>query len=145
MKRGIVSGYFNPVHRGHLEMIDAARKECDHLTVIVNSDKQVAMKGSKPFMDQEHRAFIMSHIKGVDRVEIAIDADRTVACTLADLAQQYPDDELLFFNSGDKAGRENRNRETHPEWQICDKYKIKYVELLLPKVYSSSTLKSQLN
>ena len=56
MRRGIVSGYFSPLHRGHIEYIVASRLLCDHLTVIVNNDLQVKLKGSKPFMDQDHRA-----------------------------------------------------------------------------------------
>ena len=40
-KIGIVSGYFNPIHRGHIEYINAAKQDCDYLVVIVNNDYQV--------------------------------------------------------------------------------------------------------
>ena len=61
---GIVSGYFNPIHRGHLEYINAAKKECDFLVVIVNNDLQVKLKKSKVFMDENHRFEIVSNSCG---------------------------------------------------------------------------------
>lgn len=137
MIRGIVSGYFNPLHRGHLEYIQAAKSQCDHLTVIVNNDEQVKIKGSKPFMDEDHRCFIMASLRDVDRVELAIDSDKTVCATLADLRRQYPDDELRFFNSGDRVPKKNTES---AEVQLCEALGIKYVAIPLPKVYSSSTL-----
>ena len=48
----VVSGYFNPIHPGHISMILDAKEYADKLIVIVNSDKQVKMKGSVPFMDE---------------------------------------------------------------------------------------------
>ena len=49
----IVSGYFNPLHKGHLELFEKAKEAGDLLCVIVNNDKQREMKGSKFFMDEE--------------------------------------------------------------------------------------------
>ena len=45
----IVSGYFTPIHKGHLEYTNKARAMADELFVIVNSDHQRALKGSKVF------------------------------------------------------------------------------------------------
>ncbi len=137
MTRGIVSGYFNPLHMGHLEYIHAAKVRCDYLIVIVNNDEQVKIKGSKQFMDEDHRCFIMASLRDVDRVELAIDSDKTVCATLADLRRQYPNDELLFFNSGDRVPVENSES---AERKLCKDLGIKYVAIPLPKVYSSSTL-----
>ena len=53
----IVSGYFNPLHKGHLELFEKAKASGDQLWVIVNSDLQRALKGSKEFMDENERLF----------------------------------------------------------------------------------------
>ena len=42
----IVSGYFNPIHKGHLELLELATQNADKVWVIVNSDKQRELKGS---------------------------------------------------------------------------------------------------
>ena len=55
MRIGIISGYFNPLHTGHLDYIESANRNCDLLYVIVNSDEQVKIKGIEPFMDEESR------------------------------------------------------------------------------------------
>ena len=75
---GIVSGYFNPIHRGHLEYINAAKKECDFLVVIVNNDLQVKLKKSKVFMDENHRFEIVSNLKATDSAIISIDKSPSV-------------------------------------------------------------------
>ena len=60
----IISGYFNPIHSGHLDYIESAKEKGDYLIVIVNNDKQVDMKGSVQFMCQEERLRLVSSIKG---------------------------------------------------------------------------------
>ena len=74
----IVSGYFNPIHKGHLEYINNAKAMADELFVIVNSDHQRALKGSKEFQKEDERLFIVQNIKAVDKAIISIDKDRTV-------------------------------------------------------------------
>ena len=81
-KMVIVSGYFNPVHRGHIDYFVKARA-CGHkLCVIVNSDFQRELKGSKKFMFEAERLLIVKSLKPVDVAEISIDRDRTVCETL---------------------------------------------------------------
>jgi cytidyltransferase-like protein len=142
MIRGIVSGYFNPLHKGHLEYIHAAKIQCDYLIVIVNNDAQVKLKGSKPFMDQDHRRIILSHIRDVDQAIIAIDTEKTVCQTLLEIRKKYPEDDLEFYNSGDRAPVANAES---AEMEICRKNQIKYVAIPLPKVYSSSTLLAEVS
>ena len=67
----IVSGYFNPLHKGHLELFKNAKAAGDQLWVIVNSDLQRALKGSKEFMDQDERLLIVSAIGIVDKALIS--------------------------------------------------------------------------
>jgi cytidyltransferase-like protein len=62
----IVSGYFNPIHKGHIEYFNNAKALGDALIVIVNNDKQLAIKGSAAFQKENERMFIISNIKSVD-------------------------------------------------------------------------------
>ena len=135
MKIGVVSGYFNPLHLGHLEYIAAAKKQCDHLIVIVNNDLQVTVKGSVPFMDEKHRCAIISALRDVDEVWISEDTDKTVCKTIGLIRQKFPDHDISFFNSGDRIVNVESS-----EVVLCKKLGIKYVAINLPKRYSSSEL-----
>jgi cytidyltransferase-like protein len=136
MKVGIVSGYFNPVHLGHIQYMQAAKGQCTHLIAIINSDAQVKIKGTKPFMDQEHRRLIVSALKPIDDAWISIDTDKYVCKTIEKIRITYPHDQVSFFNSGD---RSTVNTES-VEYLLCQKLGIKYVAISLPKLYSSSKL-----
>jgi cytidyltransferase-like protein len=131
----IVSGYFNPIHKGHLEYFQNARALGDELLVIVNSDLQRELKGSKAFQDETERLFIVSNIKAVDRALISIDKDRTVCTTLAhisgDLGGEY---RLAFANGGDQ------NNDTIPERPVCEQLGIELLDGLGDKIQSSSWL-----
>src|SRR5680860_250427 len=78
-----VSGYFNPLHVGHLDMIEMAKKLGDKLVVIVNNDYQVKLKGSVPFMALADRVRIIESLKAVDEVFVSVDRDKTVCKSLA--------------------------------------------------------------
>lgn len=140
MKIGLVSGYFNPLHAGHVEYINAAKKECDKLIVIINSDHQRQLKGSKEFMDQYHRSFIVSNLHSVDETFISIDADKTQCQTLRYFRLLYPNDILIFMNSGDRKGENLVCAESN----VCKELKILEIILDLPKIYSSSELLKKL-
>lgn len=124
-----VSGYFNPLHVGHLEMIEKAKKLGDYLVVIVNNDKQVKLKGRVPFMNEKDRIKIIKALKDVDEVFLSIDKDKTVCKSLAKVK---PD---IFANGGDR-----KNLNDVPEYEICQKLKIKMVDGLGRKIRSSSIL-----
>ena len=68
----IVSGYFNPIHKGHLEYFNNAKEIADELFVIVNSDEQRVLKGSKELQKEAERLFIVQNIKAVDKAEYQI-------------------------------------------------------------------------
>ena len=67
----IVSGYFNPIHKGHLELLQKCSQIGDEVWVIVNSDLQRELKGSKPFMDQYERLEYLKELRIIDDVVIS--------------------------------------------------------------------------
>jgi len=136
IKYGIVSGYFNPVHKGHIEYINAAKEDCDYLIAIINNDFQVDLKKSKKFIDQNHRKFIIENLKCVDEAIISIDNDTTQCKTLEMLRVKYENDIIVFYNSGDR----KQGNLVSAESEACKKLKIIEKIIDLPKIFSSSEL-----
>ena len=131
----IVSGYFNPLHKGHLELFQKAKEAGDELWVIVNSDLQRELKGSKEFMLEDERLLIVSAIGIVDKALVSIDKDKTQRKTLANLADKYSSEyELYFANGGDQ------NNDSIPEVLVCKEKGIGLLEGLGDKIQSSSWL-----
>jgi cytidyltransferase-like protein len=131
----IVSGYFNPIHKGHLEYFINAKAKGDLLFVIVNSDHQRAIKGSKEFQKEDERLFIVQHIKEVDQAFLSIDRDRTVCKTLEYLYQQFGSKfRLAFANGGDQTNQ------SIPEVPICKELGIELIDGMGDKIQSSSWL-----
>ena len=131
----IVSGYFNPIHKGHLELFEKAKGAGDQLWVIVNSDHQRSLKGSKEFMDENERLIIVSAIKYVDKALISLDQDKTQCATLAYLADKFVANFKLYFaNGGDQ------NNESIPEVSVCKEKGIGLLEGIGDKIQSSSWL-----
>lgn len=122
MKLVIVSGYFNPLHGGHLDMMEAAAKLGDRLLVVVNNDKQQILKKGKIILPQENRYRLINALKVVDEVFLSIDEDPPVIETLEIIARTHPYDELIFANGGDR----NSDAEI-PETAVCKEYGIKLV------------------
>ena len=135
-KKGmIVSGYFNPIHKGHIEYFNNAKAKADELFVIVNNDHQRVLKGSKEFQKEQERLFIVSNIKSVDYCILSIDEDRTVCKTIEKISLDFGSEyELSFANGGDQ------NNNTIPERAICDQVGITLVDGLGDKIQSSSWL-----
>ena len=94
----IVSGYFNPIHKGHLEYFQNAKIQADYLFVIVNSDHQRELKRSKPFQDEVERMMIVNSIKGVDKAVLSVDKDRTVCETIKKIVMEFGDQYQFAFN-----------------------------------------------
>ena len=135
-KKGmIVSGYFNPIHKGHIEYLNNAKALSDELFVIVNNDRQRILKGSDEFQEEQERVYIVSNIKSVNHCVLSIDQDRTVCKTIEKIALDFGDDyELSFANGGDQ------NNNSIPEKPICDQLGISLVDGLGDKIQSSSWL-----
>ncbi|NCB20475.1 MAG: cytidyltransferase [Clostridia bacterium] len=124
-----VSGYFNPLHVGHLVMISKAKKLGSKLIVIINNDHQVKLKGSIPFMSLADRAKIIKALRDVDEVFVSIDLDTSVCRSLAKVK---PD---IFANGGDR-----KSVGDVPEYDICQKYGITMIDGLGKKTRASSLL-----
>ena len=116
----IVSGYFNPLHKGHLDYFKQAKSHGDLLYVIVNNDNQRKKKGSKEFMLEEERVLIIEALKLVDKVYLSIDKDRSVSKTVEKIFKEnYQTNDISFANGGDQ------DNKSIPEADICNKLKIK--------------------
>ena len=135
----IVSGYFNPIHKGHLEYFNNAKAMADKLFVIVNNDHQRELKGSKEFQDEKERMTIVSNIKAVDKAILSVDTDRTVCATIKMIAEKYGEEfDLGFANGGDQ------NNDTIPERLICEDMNVALIDGLGDKIQSSSWLLKKL-
>tara|TARA_B000000557_G_scaffold242407_1_gene222621 strand:- start:183 stop:605 length:423 start_codon:yes stop_codon:yes gene_type:complete len=126
--RVAVSGYFDPIHVGHLEYLRMAKELGDSLVVIVNNNYQCKLKKGKHFMDENDRVEIVKALRFVDEVFLSVDKDRTVCKSLEEIK---PD---IFANGGDRATSEV------PETPVCKKFNIKMVDGLGDKIRSSSSL-----
>ena len=134
-KAVIVSGYFNPLHKGHLELFEKAKEVGDLLIVIVNNDKQREMKGSQFFQDQDERIKIIRALSIVDMEWISVDKDSTQNATLKLMVDKfYGSMKLAFANGGDQ------NNDTIPEAEICKMFDIELIDGLGDKIQSSSWL-----
>ena len=136
MRKGIiVSGYFNPLHRCHIEYFHNAKKMGDILIVIVNNDTQRNLKGSKQFMDEDERHLIISELKIVDHTFLSIDTDRTVRKSIEEIHKLFSNKYILSFaNGGDQ------NNESIPEVEVCNRIGIGLIDGLGDKIQSSSWL-----
>jgi D-beta-D-heptose 7-phosphate kinase/D-beta-D-heptose 1-phosphate adenosyltransferase len=131
----IVSGYFNPLHKGHLELFHRAKGYGHKLFVIVNSDHQRELKGSKEFQDEMERLMIIRNLRVVDYSMISIDKDKTQCATLKYLSDIYGGEyRLAFANGGDQTN------DTIPETYVCIDNEIELIDGLGNKIQSSSWL-----
>jgi len=136
MKRiSIVSGYFNPIHVGHINLFKKAKEISDFLIVIVNNDKQAKLKTGFVFMPELERMEIIKAIRYVDEAFLSIDGDRSVVKSLEQIFGKHPKHDFIFANGGD------REKNNIPEAEICKKLGIKIIdEVGGGKVQSSSWL-----
>ena len=122
------SGYFDPLHVGHLECLELAAELGDRLIVIVNSDLQAKLKKGDSFMSQKDRMKIVSALKCVDEVFLSIDKDKSQCESLRSIK---PD---VFAKGGDRTSGEI------PESKVCSELGIEIIDGLGAKIRSSSDM-----
>jgi cytidyltransferase-like protein len=132
MKIVAVSGYFDPLHVGHIDLFELAQKLGDKLVVIVNNNKQTEMKKGKYFMPVEERKKILEALKCVDEVFVSIDEDRSVCKSIEKVHELFGVN--VFVNGGDRFNYEV------PEAEVCKKLGIEIIDGLGKKIQSSSEL-----
>ena len=128
MKIVVTSGYFDPLHVGHLECLELAKQLGDKLIVIVNSDLQAKLKKGESFMKEEDRMKIISALKCVDEVFLSIDKDKSQCESLRYL------NPTIFAKGGDRTSGEI------PEAKVCKELNIQIIDGLGAKIRSSSKL-----
>lgn len=121
-----VSGGFDPVHVGHMRMINAAARR-GIVTVILNSDAWLMRKKGFIFMPFEHRKEILLSMANVHNVIAADDRDETVCEALKKLKPDY------FANGGDRTDANT------PEKGVCKQYGIKMLWNVGGKKIASSS------
>lgn len=131
----ILSGGFDPLHKGHVRMFKAAKNMAEKVIVGVNSDKWLVTKKGQAFMNWSERAEILRSIRYIDEVMSFNDSDNSAMDLLVRVQNLYPECSLAFGNGGD------RTEKNVPEKGYCRAYNIEMVwQLGGGKIQSSSKL-----
>ena len=113
----LVSGGFDPIHSGHIKLINEAYKYGD-VVVLLNSDQWLRNKKGKEFLPFDERKIIMKNIKGVKEVIEFDDSDKTCIDGIQKAKSLYKNNKIKFANGGD------RKNDTTPEKKFCDSNNI---------------------
>ena len=120
MKITVVSGGFDPLHSGHINLLESAASYGDKLVVLVNSDEWLIRKKGRPFLPFEERSIIVQRMDMVDNVYAVDDSDDSVTKGLIQVRNAFGHDhEYIFCNGGD------RGKDNIPEMQV-EGYKFEF-------------------
>lgn len=109
----IVSGGFDPIHEGHIEMIKSSAALSDGVIVLANSDEWLCRKKGKNFYNMATRKAILENLRNVIDVFEFDDSDNSASDGIRKARQKYPDAHLVFANGGD------RGKDNIPEGPVC--------------------------
>jgi len=115
----IVSGGFDPIHPGHIMMMEECKKFSDYLIVGLNSDIWLTRKKGNFFMDMKHRSYVVSRLKVVDETMEFNDDDNSASDLLKKVVEKYPGTKVVFANGGDRSDPSKVR-----ELEIAEKLKI---------------------
>lgn len=110
----VVSGGFDPLHRGHIKLLEAAKELGTGLIVGLNSDEWLVRKKGRAFMPYEDRRAILYNLWMVDNVFSFDDSDNTARDLLRRVLEQFPREQIIFANGGD------RTIDNIPEMDVFD-------------------------
>lgn len=135
MKTVIVSGGFDPLHEGHIELIARARSYGDRLVVLLNSDEWLIRKKGYALLPFKTRQAVLRAMRAVDWVQGFDDVDGTAREGLNDIVieSHFTGDSFIFINGGDRD-------ETIPEFEWCATYDVMMEFGVGQKIASSSDL-----
>ena len=102
MKIVIVTGGFDPLHSGHISLLNHADHLGDHVVVGLNSDEWLTRKKGRPFMSWRERMTILGNLHMVGEVIAFNDSDDTACDAIRQVREKYPNDEIVFANGGDR-------------------------------------------
>jgi cytidyltransferase-like protein len=120
MRIVLVTGGFDPLHSGHIEYFESAKKLGNMLVVGINTDDWLVRKKGQAFLDEYERSRIIESLKVVDKVVCYPDADGSSKNTITGVRAMYPDATIIFANGGD------RTKENIPEMDLIDN-KLEFV------------------
>ena len=102
MEIAVVSGGFDPLHSGHINLLESASAFGDKLVVLLNSDEWLTRKKGRPFMPFEERATILEGMHMVDNVYSVDDSDGSVTKGLIEVRNAFgKEHDYVFCNGGD--------------------------------------------
>jgi cytidyltransferase-like protein len=116
----LVSGGFDPIHSGHIFLIQEASKNGD-VIVLLNSDSWLVQKKGKAFLPFNERKIIMGSLKNIIDVISFNDSDKTCIEGIRKVIKKYPLDKIKFANGGD------RNNDTTPESIFCAQNNVELI------------------
>jgi len=103
MKVVVVTGGFDPLHSGHIQLINAARNLGDILIVGLNSDDWLTRKKGKPFLPFSERSKIISNLVDVNKIICFDDGNNTARDAIDKVRKMYNNGEIIIFaNGGDR-------------------------------------------
>ena len=117
----IVSGGFDPIHEGHIEMIKSSAKASDGVIILANSDECLIRKKGKNFYQMKTRLAILENLKGVVDVIEFDDSDDSASDGIRKARAKYPNEKLVFANGGDR-GKDNIREDA-----VCEELNVEKV------------------
>ena len=117
----IVSGGFDPIHEGHIEMIKSSSDISDGVIILANSDEWLIRKKGKNFYQLKTRLAILKNLKGVIDVIEFDDSDDSASDGIRKVRKKYPNEKLVFANGGD------RRKDNIREDRVCAELNVEKV------------------